>query len=115
MIIDGSHNENGSKSLNEYLDSLDCDKHVIIGMMSNKQHEKYLNYFKNIASFTIIDIPNQPNRISGKDLKRKFKNATNVNYESSIQKAIKSINLKKGDILIITGSLYLAGEVLKLN
>ena len=115
LIIDGSHNENGSKSLNEYLDSLDCDKHVIIGMMSNKQHEKYLNYFKNIASFTIIDIPNQPNRISGKDLKRKFKNATNVNYESSIQKAIKSINLNKGDILIITGSLYLAGEVLKLN
>ena len=42
-------------------------------MMANKEHEKYISYFKDISSLTTIDIPNQPNSISGKDLKEKFK------------------------------------------
>ena len=115
LIVDGSHNEDGARALNEYLQSLDCNKHVIVGMMSNKCHEKYISYFKNITSLTTVDIPNQPNSISGKDLVKKFKNLPNVKYQPNILEAIKSINLKEGDILLITGSLYLAGEVLSLN
>ena len=115
LIVDGSHNEDGARALNEYLQSLDCNKHVIVGMMSNKRHEKYISYFKNITSLTTVDIPNQPNSISGKDLVKKFKNLPNVKCQPNILKAIKSINLKEGDILLITGSLYLAGEVLSLN
>ena len=115
LIVDGSHNEDGARVLNEYLQSLDCNKHVIVGMMSNKRHEKYISYFKNITSLTTVDIPNQPNAISGKDLVKKFKNLPNVKYQPNILEAIKSINLKEGDILLITGSLYLAGEVLSLN
>ncbi len=115
LIIDGSHNENGSRALNNYLESLKCNKHIIIGMMANKEHEKYISYFKNIKSFTLIDIPNQPNSITGKNLKKKFKNISNIRYEPSIIKAIKSIKLEKSDIVLITGSLYLAGEVFKLN
>jgi dihydrofolate synthase/folylpolyglutamate synthase len=101
--------------LNEYLESLNSNKHVIIGMMANKDHEKYISYFKNIASLTTIDIPNQPNAISGKDLKDKFKNIPNVQYKKSIKEAIQSISLKENDLILITGSLYLAGEVLNLN
>ena len=115
LIVDGSHNEDGARALNEYLQSLDCNKHVIVGMMSNKRHEKYISYFKNITSLTTVDIPNQPNSISGKDLVKKFKNLPNVKYQPNILEAIKSIKLKEGDILLITGSLYLAGEVLSLN
>ena len=72
-------------------------------------------HFKNISSLTTVDIPNQPNSISGKDLVKKFKNLPNVKCQPNILEAIKSINLKEGDILLITGSLYLAGEVLSLN
>ena len=115
LIVDGSHNENGSQVLNKYLETLNCRKHLVIGMMANKQHEKYISYFKNISSVTTIDIPNQPNAISGKELKNKFKSFTNVQYQPSIIDAIKSVDLKKGDILLITGSLYLAGAVLSLN
>ena len=115
LLVDGSHNEDGARVLNKYLQNLDCRKHVVIGMMANKQHEKYISYFKNISSVTVVDIPNQPNSINGIELKKKFKNFKNVRYETNILKAIKSINLGKGDILLITGSLYLAGEVLNLN
>ena len=115
LIIDGSHNEDGARVLNEYLQSLDCNKHVIISMMANKEHEKYISYFKDVSSITTIDLKTQSNSISGKDLKEKFKNIPNVQYQPSIEQAIKSISLKKGDLLLITGSLYGAAEILSLN
>ena len=115
ILISGDHNEDGARVLNEYLSSLNCNKHLIIGMMVNKDHEKYISYFKDISSITTVDIPNQPNSISGKKLKDKFKNFSNVNYKESIEGAIKSKKLKQGDLLLITGSLYLCGEVLNLN
>ncbi len=115
LILDSSHNPGGSKVLNEYLETFDCKKHIIIGMMANKDHEKYISYFKDIASLTTIDIPNQPNAISGKDLKDKFKNIPNVQYKKNIKDAIQSITLEENDLLVITGSLYLSGEFLNLN
>ena len=84
-------------------------------MMSNKDHEGYMNYFKNISTLTTIDIPNQPNAIKGKELKQKLYNFPNVNYKGSIEDAINSIDLSNNDIILITGSLYLAGEILNLN
>ena len=115
LIVDGSHNEGGARALNEYLQTLDCNKHVIIGMMANKEHEKYISYFKDVSSVTTIDLKTQPNSISGKDLKEKFKSMPNVQYQPDIKQAIKSIDLKEGDLLLITGSLYGAAEVLNLN
>ena len=115
FLISGDHNEDGARVLNDYLQSLDCNKHIIIGMMANKDHESYIKYFKNISSITTIDIPNQPNAISGKKLKDKFKNLPNITFQENVEQAIKSINFNQGDLLLITGSLYLCSEVLKLN
>ena len=115
LLVDGSHNPLGAKVLNEYLESLNCNKHIILGMMSNKDHNDYMSYFKNISSLTTIDIPNQPNSIKGKVLKSKLDGFENVQYKESIIDAIKSIPVKENDIILITGSLYLAGEVLNLN
>ena len=115
LLVDGSHNPLGAKVLNEYLESLNCNIHIILGMMSNKDHNDYMSYFKNISSLTTIDIPNQPNSIKGKVLKNKLNSFENVQYKESIIDAIKSIPVKENDIILITGSLYLAGEVLNLN
>ena len=115
IFVDGSHNPLGAKVLNEYLESLNCNKHIILGMMSNKDHNEYMNYFNNISSLTTIDIPNQPNAIKGKELKKKLNKFPNINYRESIEDAIKSISVSNNDIILITGSLYLAGEVLNLN
>ena len=115
LFVDGSHNPLGAKVLNEYLESLDCNKHIILGMMANKDHNEYMSFFKDIATLTTIDIPNQPNSIKGKELKDKPNSFSNINYKESIEEAIKSIPVKENDIILITGSLYLAGEVLNLN
>ena len=84
-------------------------------MMSNKDHNQYIRYFKNISTLTTIDIPNQPNSIGGKDLKNKLNSFKNVQYKEDIFDAIKSISVKKNDVILITGSIYLAGEILTLN
>ncbi len=115
LFVDGSHNPLGAKAINKYLESLNCDKHIIIGMMNNKDHNDYMSYFKNIATLTTVDIPNQPNSIKGNELKNKLNNFKNVQYKKSIIEAIKSIPIKQNDMILITGSLYLAGEVLNLN
>jgi dihydrofolate synthase/folylpolyglutamate synthase len=116
IYIDGTHNSLGASVLSKHINTLQCDKHIILGMMNNKNHFEYINYFKDkISSLTTVDIPNQPNAINGEDLMEKLKNIKNINYKKSIKEAIKSINLKDNDIIIITGSLYLAGEVLNLN
>ena len=115
LIIDGSHNPLGAKVLNNYLETLNCDKHIILGMMANKNHLEFMSYFKNIKTLTTIDIPNQPNSLKGEDLRNKIKNHENIQYKENIFEAIKSIPVKKNDLILITGSLYLAGEVLNLN
>ncbi len=115
LFVDGSHNPLGAKVLNEYLESLNCNKHIILGMMANKNHNEYMSYFKNVKTLTTVDIPNQPNSIKGKELKDKLNSFENVNYKQSVEEAIKSIPVKKNDIILITGSLYLAGEVLNAN
>ncbi len=112
IFVDGSHNPLGAKVLNRYLDNFNCNKHIILGMMANKDHKKFMGYFKNISSLSTIDIPNQINAIKGIELKNKFPRAQ---FRSSIQEAINKLNLKENDIVLITGSLYLAGEVLNLN
>ncbi len=117
LFVDGSHNPLGAKVLAEYLNTLSCKKHMIIGMMLNKDHNQYLSYFKGkINSLTTIDIPNQENAIERNELKNKLKlKGLEINSKPSIREAISSIPLKDNDIILITGSLYLAGEVLNLN
>jgi len=115
IYLDGSHNPLGAKALNEYLNTIDCNKHLILGMMSNKNHEEYISLFNNISSITTIDIPNQPNAIKGIDLKEKLNKYPNVSYKKSIEEALNSLNTNKDDLIMITGSLYLAGELLNLN
>ena len=117
LLLDGSHNPLGAKVLVDYLDTLNCQKHLILGMMSNKDHQNYIRYFnKKISSLTIVDIPNQKNSMKRNILKNKLKlDGIEIQSKPSIEEAINSLTLKKDEIILITGSLYLAGEVLNLN
>jgi hypothetical protein len=59
-------------------------------MMANKDHNEYMSYFKDVETLTTIDIPNQPNSIKGKELKDKLNSFKNINYQESIEDAIRS-------------------------
>jgi dihydrofolate synthase/folylpolyglutamate synthase len=117
ILLDGSHNPLGAKALYKYLAGLNCKIHMILGMMKNKNHEEYVIVFDGkLESLTTINIPNQKNSINRYDLKKKIgKFNLKLYTKKNVQDAISSLKLNKDDIIIITGSLYLAGEVLKLN
>ena len=117
LFVDGSHNPLGAKVLSNYLTNLNCNVHMVLGMMNNKLHKEYVSLFKGkLASLTTIDIPNQKNSINRDELKNKISNyGFNLCSKKTCMEAITSLKLKKNDIIVITGSLYLAGEILKLN
>ena len=120
LMVDGSHNPLGASVIKKYLETFNKLKkiHIIIGMMNNKDHKNFISYFKNIAhSIITVDIPNQKNAIKKENLMMIVKNqGIEANAAKSIKQAVKSISKKeKNSLILFTGSLYLAGEVLNLN
>ena len=85
--------------------------------MKDKNHRDFIESFKkNAKSISLIDIPNQKGSISKEELKSKLNDITDKIYlRNSIEESIQSMNSYKNNICLITGSLYLVGEVLNLN
>ena len=117
LIIDCAHNLNGANSLAKWIKDTNQNVHLILGMMKDKDHVNFVNSFKkNIKSLTLIDIPNNKGSIKKEEFKSKIKNQIQkIKISNSIENSIASNSSSKNQIILITGSAYLAGEVLKLN
>ena len=66
ILIDGAHNPLAASVVKKYLENLNTKRKIImiLGMMANKEHKKFIKTFKNkIDSIITIDIPNQKNFI----------------------------------------------------
>ena len=117
LICDGGHNINAAKAITNWIKQQNQDVHLIIGMMKDKDHQGFIECFKdNVKSITLIDIPNQKGSISKEDFKNKLNGIKEkINLSNSIKESIQSINRYQNNICLIVGSLYLVGEVLNLN
>ncbi len=117
LIVDGGHNISASLSIANWIKNQNQEVNLIVGMMKDKEHIEFFKSFRNIVnSITLIDIPNQDGAISKENLESKL-NELNLNIKKShsIESAIKSLSKNVNTITICMGSLYLAGEILKLN
>ena len=85
--------------------------------MKDKDHQGFIECFKDkVKSITLINIPNQEGSISKEDFKNKLNGfKEKINLSNSIEESIQSMNNYQNNICLITGSLYLVGEVLNLN
>jgi len=117
LFFDGGHNKNAANSLAKWLEGLNKDVHLILGMMKDKDHQEFVNSFKNkIKSLTLIDIPNQDGTISKEDFKSKIQDyMSEIKLADSIEQSIILNSTSSAQVILIVGSLYLAGEVLNLN
>ena len=117
LFFDGGHNKNAANSLAKWLESLNKDVHLILGMMKDKDHQEFVNSFKNkIKSLTLIDIPNQDGTISKEDFKSKIQDyISEIKLADSIEQSIILNSTSSAQVILIVGSIYLAGEVLNLN
>ena len=120
IIIDGAHNTLAASVLNEYLETLNKEKKIfmILGMMSNKEHKEFVQILKGkVHSIIALDIPNQINFIKKEKLSKIVQSCgVHSITENSIEQALKKIAKENENAIILcTGSLYFAAEILNLN
>ena len=117
LVIDGGHNISASISIANWVKNQNVEVNLIVGMMRDKEHVEFIKNFKNIVnSITLIDIPNQDGAISKEDFKKKLDNLKlNLKLSNGIEESIKSLSKNENNIILCIGSLYLAGEILRLN
>ncbi|MBD1153626.1 bifunctional folylpolyglutamate synthase/dihydrofolate synthase [Pelagibacterales bacterium SAG-MED23] len=117
LVIDGGHNISASISIANWVKNQNVEVNLIVGMMRDKEHVEFIKNFKSIVnSITLIDIPNQDGAISKEDFKKKLDNLKlNLKLSNGIEESIKSLSNNENTIILCIGSLYLAGEILRLN
>ena len=120
ILIDGAHNPLAASAINKHLETLNSGKKIImmLGMMANKDHKKFIEIFKyKVQSIITVDIPNQINFIDKVKLSKIAKSCgIPSKTENSIESALNNIAKENDDAIILcTGSLYFAGEILNLN
>ena len=117
LIIDGGHNISASFSISKWAKTQNEEVNLIIGMMKDKEHYEFVKSFETVVkSITLIDIPNNEGGIFKEDLKNKL-NGIKIKFHlsDSIEESIKSFSTQEKSIILFVGSLYLCGEILKLN
>ena len=120
IIIDGAHNPLAASVVKKYFETLNTGRKIfmVLGMMANKEHKEFIQTFKDkVHSIIALDIPNQINFIEKEKLS-KIAQSCGVpsKTESSIEEALKDIATENENAIILcTGSLYFAGEILNLN
>ena len=120
IIIDGAHNMLAALAIKKYLKNINPKRKIVmvLAMMANKEHKKFIKTLKgNIAYIVALDIPNQKNFMPKEKL-AKIAQSCGVpsKTEISIKSALRNIS-KQNDssIILCSGSLYFAGEILNLN
>lgn len=125
LYLDGGHNESAGQALAQraadWQNKSAKKLHLVLGMMQHKEPGRFIKpLMPYLKSLSLIDIAGEPASMSAADLKAELKNVTSdldiaVQTYASPEAAIGAIlddNRDAGRILI-TGSLYLAGHILK--
>ena len=119
LWLDGGHNPHAGRALAETLSALpDRPIHLICGMLNTKDIGGYLRPLGKIAkSLTALSIPGEmntlPAEVTAEEARKAGFEATTA---ASVDDAITAITAKDPKArILICGSLYLAGHVLREN
>ena len=126
IVIDGAHNEDAVKRLNEAVNNI-CDKkgftdiHLLFASADDKDHEEVIRLLcegLNPEKIYVTELTSG-RKSDAKELSGIFKDLTDADIivNRDIRKAYEKAEngLDEKSLLVIAGSLYLAGEILSLN
>lgn len=112
ILIDGAHNAQGAQALKAYVETyLANEKRVLLtGVIEDKLTDEMIAALGQIADTIVTVAPNNVKAVSADKLKVQFEGAV---AEKSIVDGLASAQrlAGKNGIVIVAGSLYLAGEV----
>ncbi len=108
--LDGAHNADAGLQLARHFSAANCRIHLIAGMLANKNPEAITAPLAcQLASITVVPVPDHDHHNAAAF-------GPVVRQASSVAEALQRLRIDpQRDIILIAGSLYLAGEVLRLN
>ncbi len=119
LWLDGGHNPHAGRALAQTLrQQPDRPTHLICGMLNTKDIGGYLRPLADVADgLTAVSIPGEPNTIPAEITAAEARKAgLDASTADSVEDAIKEvIRTHPRSRILICGSLYLAGHVLRLN
>lgn len=116
IIIDVSHNAEGIKYIQNNLKYVKYRKlYIIFGMMKDKEYRKCLREIENPGGYIILTKPKYKRALEPEEMYKIIGNKTNCIVINDVKKAYKyAMNMAgKDDAVLITGSFYLVGEIVK--
>ena len=119
LWLDGGHNPAAGQALADLLQSLPKrPTHLVVGMLNTKDVTGYLGPLAAVAdSLTGVSIPGEANTIAGEETARIAAGLGLQTYVAEdVITAVKTIAAEDAHArILICGSLYLAGSVLREN
>ena len=117
LLIDGCHSTTSAQNLANYLRTVKKPIYGIWGMQSNRDPKKFIRCFRGIFKQIItLKIPNETSSEKANRLKKiATESGFNANIGKNMLEVIKGLSNKKEKIIVVFGSLYLAGNALSLN
>src|SRR6185312_14401559 len=123
LWLDGGHNVAGAMAvtaaLNELEERVSRPLALVAGMLATKDSEGFLNCFSGLArKLFAVPVPGETSRKPEEIVAAAEQAGLKASAASGIEDALKKIAALPWEApprVLITGSLYLAGEVLALN
>jgi dihydrofolate synthase/folylpolyglutamate synthase len=123
LFLDGSHNLQGADTVNSFLQKQKNKKKIVIfSMLKDKNCEGFLKKIKGeIDHLIILPIASESRAYDKNEILKIAKNLkiknikTNEDFFSAFQFIRYNISCDEQALVLITGSLYFAGEFLKEN
>ena len=118
IILDGAHNPDGAQVLSESLEKYLPGKKVrfMMGVMADKKYKEMLDIIAPFALSFVCVCPDEDRGLKAADLRDLIEKGYGVPAKSadSVESGLELALAEQGDdILVIFGSLYQAGDVLR--
>lgn len=121
VILEGAHNAAGMEALGKWLNKNRWKYKsiiLVIGMLDDKEREKSVNFIKPFINEVIVTRPNSPRAKKWREMAEIFRDSGSPVFiveeiKEALEKALKRVC--PGDMILVTGSLYLIGDVKKLS
>lgn len=117
IVIDGGHNEDGVSALCKILKSTFSQYKItaVMGMMKDKDVDAAVEMLAPLCERIVAVTVNNPRSISASELKEKLSHyCKNVDACESAAEAYnkEKAKIQNGEMLLVSGSLYLASEIM---
>lgn len=114
VFLDGAHNPDGLRKLMEYASEISYRKLIIVfGCSYNKEYRRMIPMMAKKADCVIVTETKLAKPLSARKLMVEFRrHLKDVSLEGDVKSAVKKAlsRARPDDLILVTGSLYVAGE-----